>query len=132
MFNCQKVVKPGRPWRRPFQAAARAGILLGVLFLPPAGAQRPPPELVPVPNPPVVPQPVRSGESLEPGVTISRGARKTVTEYRVNGRLEAIKVEPDNAPAYYLIDTDGDGALETRRDTLSDDLLIPQWVILSW
>ena len=91
-----------------------------------------PPQLQPVPDPPPIPEPVRSGESLEPEVTIIRRARETVTEYRLNGRLQAIKVEPDNAPAYYLVDTDGDGDLETRKSAYGPDLLIPMWLILSW
>lgn len=116
----------------PLTLPVWAGILLCALLIPGAGAQPPPPELVPAPNPPEVPEPVRSGETLEPEVTIKRDARQTVTEYRINGRLQAIKVEPRNAPAYYLVDTDGDGNLETRRDALSAGFLIPQWVIFSW
>lgn len=95
-------------------------------------AQSPPMNLVPVPNPPTLPEPVRSGETLEPEVTIIRRARETVTEYRINGQLQAIKVEPENAPAYYLVDTDGDGNLETRNDAHDPDFLIPMWIILSW
>ncbi len=95
------------------------------------GAQSPP-ALEPVPDPPPIPEPVRSGESLEPEVTIIRRARETVTEYRLNGRLQAIKVEPENAPAYYLVDTDGDGDLETRRSAYGPDFLIPMWIIMSW
>lgn len=95
-------------------------------------AQSPPQELDPVPNPPPIPERVRSGETLDPEVTIIRRARETVTEYRINGRLQAIKVEPENAPAYYLVDTDGDGDLETRRSAYGPDFLIPMWLILSW
>jgi hypothetical protein len=61
------------------------------------GAQ--PPKLEPVPDPPSIPERVQSGETLEPEVTIIRRARETVTEYRVDGQLQAIKVEPENAPA---------------------------------
>ncbi len=75
---------------------------------------------------------MHSGETLEPEVTIIRRARETITEYRVNGRLQAIKVEPENAPAYYLVDTDGDGNLETRRSAYGPDFLIPMWLILRW
>ena len=76
---------------------------------------------------------VQSGEVMEPDVVIKRRDDATVSEYRVNGRLRAIKVQPDgDVPAYYLYDTDGDGRLD-RRDTRFDpDLLIPSWVIFSW
>ena len=96
------------------------------------GAQSPPPGLEPVPDPPPIPERVHSGETLEPEVTITRRSRETVTEYRINGRLQAIKVEPENAPAYYLMDTDGDGTLDTRRNAYGPDVLIPMWLILSW
>lgn len=108
-----------------------AALVLSAVSLQSLFAQQPP-ELVPVPDPPPLPERVRSGESLEPDVTIIRRARETVTEYRINGRLQAIRVEPDGAPAYYLVDTDGDGDLETRRNGYDSDILIPMWLILSW
>ncbi|MDH3411456.1 MAG: DUF2782 domain-containing protein [Gammaproteobacteria bacterium] len=109
-----------------------AAFILNAFFIQKLGAQSPPPDLVPVPDPPTIPDQVRSGETLEPEVTIIRRARETITEYRLNGRLQAIRVEPENAPAYYLVDTDGDGDLETRRNAYGPDFLIPQWVIFSW
>ncbi|HEY5700780.1 MAG TPA: DUF2782 domain-containing protein, partial [Gammaproteobacteria bacterium] len=72
-------------------------------------AQTQEPALPEAPEPPPLPQRVQSGESLEPEVTIIRRQEETVTEYRVNGKLQAIKVQPNNAPAYYLVDADGDG-----------------------
>lgn len=107
-----------------------AALTLSAVFIQTLGAQ--PPELEPAPNQPPIPERVQSGETLEPEVTIIRRARETVTEYRIGGRLQAIKVEPDNAPAYYLLDTDGDGNLETRKSAYGPDFLIPMWVILSW
>ena len=92
-----------------------------------------PPELQPAPEPPPLPPQVRSGEALEPDVRIVRKGQSTVTEYRVNGRLRAIKVQPDgDFPPYYLYDTDGDGRLDQRRARFDPDLLIPRWVIFSW
>jgi hypothetical protein len=43
-----------------------------------------------------------------------------------------VKVTPKNAPAYYLIDNDGDGDLETRENDLTVDMAIPTWVIKRW
>jgi hypothetical protein len=113
------------------RASTAAALFLCAVSIQKLDAQ-PPPAPEPVPNPPPIPDRVRSGETLEPEVTITRRARETVTEYRINGRLRAIRVEPDNAPAYYLVDTDGDGDLETRRSAHGPELLIPMWLILSW
>nr|VFJ54119.1 MAG: Protein of unknown function (DUF2782) [Candidatus Kentron sp. FM]VFJ56249.1 MAG: Protein of unknown function (DUF2782) [Candidatus Kentron sp. FM]VFK10158.1 MAG: Protein of unknown function (DUF2782) [Candidatus Kentron sp. FM] len=91
--------------------------------------------LQPVPEPPPLPARVESGELMEEDVTIIRGARHTLHEYRVNGRLYAIKIVPQNAPPYYMVDTDGDGILDLReeyRDDLISGFLIPQWVLFSW
>ena len=96
-------------------------------------AQAPPPGLEPLPEPPPLPGRVESGEALEPDVRIVRRKDTTVTEYRVNGRLRAIKVQPDgNFPPYFLYDTDGDGRLDRRASRFDPDLLIPSWVIFSW
>lgn len=67
-----------------------------------------------------------------PDVTIIQGGDKTIAEYRIHGRLYMIKVTPKNAPPYYLVDTDGDGNLETNRNELTEDLLIPNWTLLQW
>ena len=90
------------------------------------------PTLQPVPEPPTIPERVQSGEVLEPDVTIIQRGDVTVHEYRVGGRLFAVRVFPKNAPPYYLVDTDGDGDLETRRSALSSEIVIPQWVLFSW
>ena len=43
-----------------------------------------------------------------------------------------VKISPKNAPAYYMVDTDGDGNLETRRSDLEKGMNIPQWLLFSW
>ena len=67
-----------------------------------------------------------------PDVTIIQGSDKTIAEYRIHGRLYMIKVTPKKGPPYYLVDTDGDGNLETNRSELTEDLLIPSWTLLEW
>ena len=106
-------------------------VLLG--FCVPTQAQTEAPALQALPEPPPMPERLRSGEVMDPDVRIVRRDKATVTEYRVNGQLRAIKVTPDgNFPAYYLYDTDGDGQLDKRRSRFEPDLLIPNWVIFSW
>jgi len=77
------------------------------------------------------PPPLRSGEALEPQVTIGE-RRGTVQEYYVGGRLMAIKVIPRDGPPYYLVDADGDGHLETRRHELGSDILVNSWLLFTW
>ncbi len=84
------------------------------------------------PEPPPLPQRVQSGEVMEPDVIIIQRKEETVHEYRVNGRLRAVKVVPKNAPIYYLVDADGDGELETRQSEISPDFLINRWVLFRW
>jgi hypothetical protein len=66
-------------------------------------------------------------------VTIKSEQGGEVKEFRVNGRLYMIMVIPDKGVPYYLVDTDGDGDLETRRNKLDPDgLLVPTWVLKRW
>ena len=55
-----------------------------------------------------------------------------VEEYRINGRLFMIKIQPRKGPPYYLIDSDGDGVLDSRQDDLDPNMPVPSWVILRW
>ena len=43
-----------------------------------------------------------------------------------------VKVNPAKGASYYLVDTDGDGSLETRFNDLASNLAIPAWVLLRW
>lgn len=36
-----------------------------------------------------------------------------ITEYRVAGQLAVVRVQPVRGPAYYLVDTNGDGRLDS-------------------
>ena len=89
-------------------------------------------EFEPLPEPPALPDPVESGEALEPEITIIRRDDATITEYRVNGNLYKVKIVPVVGPAYYLIDRDGDGQMETRTNDIYEDIVVPQWVLFSW
>jgi hypothetical protein len=88
------------------------------------------PDGIPVDAPPP-PPPLRSGEALEPEVTIIQQDDRTVYEYRVNGQTYMVKIVPTQGPPYYLIDQDGDGQLESRRFG-PEELQVPMWVLFRW
>ncbi len=71
-------------------------------------------------------------DALEPEVIITHDERGLIEEYRVNGKVYMIKITPKKGPAYYLVDSDGDGELESRKNELAPNLLIPSWVLFRW
>lgn len=81
---------------------------------------------------PVIPEPLADGESIEPEVNIIQKKDRTIQEYRMNGKLYMIKVVPNVGLPYYLMDTDGDGALETKQHELDSGLLVPSWILFEW
>jgi hypothetical protein len=85
-----------------------------------------------VPEPPELPMPVESGETLEPDITIIRKGKKTIQEFRKNGELYMVKVIPTVGPAYYLIDTDGDGHMDVKKNDLDKGTQVHQWKLLQW
>jgi len=72
--------------------------------------------------------------SVVPGsdVVIVQHEDETVEEYRIGGRIYMIKVQPGKGVPYYLVDTDGDGKLETHYSDLTENIVIPQWVLFRW
>lgn len=89
-------------------------------------------KLEPLPEVPDLPPPVQSGENLEPDVTIIRKGKDLIEEYRVNGHLYMVKIKPSVGPAYYMVDTDGDGNMDVRRRDVEKQMQVPQWVLFSW
>ena len=78
-----------------------------------------------VPPPPAVPG---GDPDLEPQITITTKDGAKVEEYRVRGKLYAMKVTPSKGAPYYLIDDRGDGQF-IRHDTLDSGLRVPNWVL---
>lgn len=111
-------------------------IIAGLLVSPAPQAQEddptPPPVQTAPSDAPPPPMPPEAQEGLEPEVTIIRKEDRTVEEYRINGELYMIKVTPSRGYPYYLVDADGDGRLETRRNELDPRILVPSWVIFRW
>lgn len=106
--------------------ALTAALLLALAGGPAMAADAPPPPE------PTAPQTADDGTVPEPEVTIRQSEGQNVAEYRIKGRLYMIKITPQAGPAYYLIDTDGDGELETRHNGPMDAYLIPSWILFRW
>ncbi len=87
--------------------------------------------LEPIPDGP--PEASRDSQVPAPEITIRQmGDQGSVEEYRAGGVLYMVRVNPSKGPAYYLVDSDGDGNLETRYNDLQSPLAIPAWVLLRW
>lgn len=105
--------------------------LLLALLATPAMAEE---TLADAPPPPPLPNEGSYGEmeeGMEPQVTIKKRGHEVVEEYRMNGQLYMIKITPSKGLPYYLVDSDGDGSLETRRNSL-DDPEVVKWRIFTW
>ena len=82
---------------------------------------------------PPPPPPLKSGEVLEPEVTIRETQSEMIREYRVAGRLVMVEVKPKgDAPPYYFFDQDGDAELEYSHVHPSQAPTVNQWVLFRW
>lgn len=70
-------------------------------------------------------------DNIKPEVETREYENRRVEEYRVNDNLYAIKVRPKNGEPYYLIDPDGSGQMEWRRDT-DQNIRVPNWSLVRW
>lgn len=108
-------------------------VIFAICLLPAAVLAEELPPVETLPDAPPPPPQVESGETLEPQVTIRRTDEAAIAEYRVKGRLYMVKVTPNRGgPSYYLIDTDGDGELDTKRHQLDPDFNVSMWKLFSW
>jgi len=93
-------------------------------------APPPPPIPEPEPLPPKVQDP---DEQIEPRVVIRREDDRVVEEYQSGGVVYMLRVIPDVGPAYYLIDTNGDGNFNERFAHDQMDPVHPaHWKIAEW
>ena len=93
----------------------------------------PPPEMVEDAPPPVLDERARQLQMLEEAdITLIERPDGVIREYRIAGRLFMVEVVPSVGPAYYLVDTTGDGTLDTRRRGLGPDFVPPQWILFQW
>jgi hypothetical protein len=132
---------PSERWTGPFHHAnlsqgtsMRSRLLIPLLLasgLAWAQNAAKPTGLEPIPDGP--PDASRTQNVPAPEITIRQmGDRGTIEEYRAGGVLYMIKVNPAKGSSYYLVDTDGDGNMETRQNDLQSGMLIPAWVLLRW
>lgn len=82
-------------------------------------------------KPPVLPDPLVDGETIEPEINIIQRDDRTIEEYRINGQLYMVRVVPTVGVPYYFIDTDGDGSLESQQHELAGHI-VPNWILLKW
>ena len=106
--------------------------MLLLIFAAPATAQ----ELVPL-QPPDLPQlqpePLETEDPLleEPLVIIRKRGEDKVEEYRIDGRIEVIKVTPLIGLPYYLFDDTGDASYISD-GVLDDGVRPPMWSIFTF
>jgi hypothetical protein len=74
----------------------------------------------------------RVGEGFEPQVTLKQHDNRQVEEYRYNDHLYMMRVTPAAGPSYLLVDPDGTGDLEWRRDSSGLVERAPRWTLFSW
>ena len=69
---------------------------------------------------------------LEPEINIQQFDNREVQEYSVNDRVYMVKITPAVGSPYYLVDPDGTGEMEYKRDTIGLEVNPPQWTLFRW
>ncbi len=80
------------------------------------------------PLPPKVQDP---DEQIQPQVNIRQEDDRMVHEYSAGGQVYMVKIIPAVGPAYYLIDTTGDGELNERHDHMAP-VKPAYWRLFDW
>ncbi len=97
-----------------------------------------PPGLEPVPDgPPDAPHgsltdAAKTASGNDPDITIRQDGPNKVEEYRVHGKLYAIRVTPPIGPAYTMVDRDGTGNFVPDADPAGQSVHPPQWTLFEW
>jgi hypothetical protein len=103
-----------------------------LFFLPALSLAAAEAEPVAMPEQPELPQAIQSGEEMQPDITIIRKGKETIQEFRRNGQIYMIKVVPQVGPAYYMLDTNGDGKMDVKKNDLDKNTDINQWLLFEW
>ena len=85
-----------------------------------------------IPAPPELPAPIQSGEEMQPDITIVKKGGETIQEYRRNGKLYMVKITPAAGPSYFMLDKDGDGVMDVKKNSLDENTNINQWLLFQW
>jgi Protein of unknown function (DUF2782) len=91
-------------------------------------AQTEEPLKIQVPLPPNLLNTPHSTDDLEPTVTVRNEGDREIEEYRLRGRLFAMRVKVKQAPSYWLIDLDGSGRMVPGQG-IGTSISMPQWVL---
>lgn len=76
---------------------------------------------------------VQKGYVPKAEITITEGDDRLIKEYRINGKLRAIKVTPQNGfPPYYLIDKEGNGEFYKIGPDMGENIVVPNWILIEW
>ena len=67
----------------------------------------------------------------EPEVTIRKDGESILEEYRINGNLYMIKITLEGVSPYYLYKETADGGW-LRSNSISEPLIVPQWVVFEF
>jgi len=65
----------------------------------------------------------------DPEIRIRHDEERAYYEYRINGKLQEIKVVPKIGKPYYLVPEEGSGEFVRLEEST---LLIPKWVLFRW
>jgi len=118
-----------------FKTVLSLSLALGVGLAIPALAQQsdvPPPPPIPEPEP-LPPKVQDPDEQIEPQVVIRQEDGQMIEEYSTNGVVYMIRVVPEVGPAYYLIDTTGDGNFDGRFQHDQINPVVPAtWKLIEW
>lgn len=69
---------------------------------------------------------------LERDVTITETETEVIYEYRINGQVYMVKVDPIAGPPYYFFDHNGDGELDIHTPGPPAAQSVQQWLLFSW
>lgn len=113
-----------------FSTSTYCLLFASLLFGTPVMAEKEKDLEVPPPPPEILEQ--EKDHLPPPEITIIKRDKMTIEEYRVNGRLRYAKITPVGGKPYYMVDTDGDGDLDTKHHDLNNPPPVQQWILHQW
>lgn len=74
----------------------------------------------------LVPTASALAQPAEPDITVRQEQDRTIREYRINNRLYAIEIRPDQGAGFFLVDHDGNGNFERQE---GGQAAVPEWAL---